>query len=304
MARHFRSRNHKNCPPEVTAAERAQAKEVYETNRVQVLQRAEDWTPPTAPMAAVDHVDTFSAYRCRFERCAMGYVKASSAQHRADTSAWRGHQRREHGVVEFDAAGRPAITSALVSRAEHVERGEAAPWGAFVKVQRLFAGRPCHVVLAPGTEIGTQEPDHDVEGGRAWFEQFNRLAAGLQQTETAQLQTIVGPATHEVDAWAREAGFTTRLQGFSYTTARQVCDRPRADEEEGRVAAAVWHLAESALHKSHEITRTTGAYRREVVPRVHPELQPPKPWEAYTSNGAIADHARTMQACLSFFARI
>jgi hypothetical protein len=66
-----------------------------------------------------------------------------------------------------------------VLRVEHVERGEAALWGALVKVQRLFAGRLCYVVLAPGIEIGTQELDYDVEGGRAWFEQFNRLAAGL-----------------------------------------------------------------------------------------------------------------------------
>jgi hypothetical protein len=70
------------------------------------------------------------------------------------------------------------------------------------------------------------------------------------------------------------------------------------------VAAAVWYLAESALHKSYEIARTTGAYWREVVARVYLGLQLLKLWEAYTSNGAIADYACTMQACLSFFARI
>jgi hypothetical protein len=49
-----------------------------------------------------------------------------------------------------------------------------------VKVQRLFTRRLYYVVLAPSIEIGTQELDYDVKGGRAWFKQFNWLAARLQ----------------------------------------------------------------------------------------------------------------------------
>ena len=298
------------------------AKDTWEKHASHVIQRPEEWSPPSQPIPPLKHVEVQFAYRCRHEGCTVGFVVQSNALGRSTNHAWREHQRNEHGCSEFDSVGRPPVSSALVSRARN-RRGEAyqEPWGPLLPVQRLFARGPFHQVEQP-TEPSrplqeaevSYEHDENIDpasynyktevvpaAASAFDQVFNRLTAIQLQEQEARLRHIAQPAEYQVDLWAREVGFSTRLQGLDRDKARALADKPTTDD--GPVPTAVWEVTKTLLQKCHRVAKDAGSYLRQTINRVQPSLPPLKPWIGYTRNNSVLDHARTLQGCMVFFAR-
>jgi hypothetical protein len=121
----------------------------------------------------------------------------------------------------------------------------------------------------------------------------------VRERDAKLLQTIVGPAFHEVDAWARGAGFAQRLQGFQYATAHRICDRPcEATDVASEVAAALWRVAGWALQKSHE---AAGGRATTVVS--WSRLSPPSPWLPLCYSAADHEPCAYRLGLLVFLAR-
>lgn len=189
-------------PCRQTSEQRQHARELFEQSQGRVMIHPTQWNPPETPIPPIPGVEVLDAYRCGVAHCPLRFVPAGQeSKQQARTTAWREHQRVQHGSSEFGDRGRPPVASAMVARADAVNAGDSDgagdAWGSLRQVQRLFYNKgPYHEVCLATLETQETVPEPPAA---EWVQtvdaaaDFRRFFANLQQEQAHENRARARP---------------------------------------------------------------------------------------------------------------